>query len=104
MGIPRFFSRGHQGINNSTLYLEGWVKLMVHHGESTLSTATFAHIPRFFSRGHRGINNSMLYLEGWVKLMVHHRESTLSTAIFAHIPRFFQGGTGESTILRSISR
>ena len=65
---------------------------MVHRGESTLYTATFAHIPQFFSMGHRGINNSTLYFEGEVKLMVHHGESTLSTATFAHIPQFFSRG------------
>merc|ERR1711867_424588 len=101
MGIPRFFFDGAPGNQQFYALFEGEVKLMVHHGESTLSTATFAHIPRFFSMGHRGINNSTLYFEGEVKLMVHHGESTLSTATFAHIPRFFRWGTRESTILRS---
>ena len=77
---------------------------MVHRGESTLYTATFAHIPQFFSMGHQGINNSTLYFEGRVKLMVLHGESTLYTDPFAHIPQFFRGGTGKSTILRSISK
>ena len=60
--LKKFWYRKNIGSQKFWIWgqTEGGVNCVVHHGESTLSTATFAHIPKFFSRGHRAVYISTL--------------------------------------------